>query len=289
MPLSMTGIDKATILWKKTSESLSEAQRKMFMSHEAKDIPGYLASLQEACQESGESSRVAKAFRLINPIFKTVNMYAPIAQTMVQADPTPSALVLGGITCIMSISSRFLDYQEKIADKLDSMGGKLEFLLEYGSEIYPNDKKVQEALVEVCVDILQFCSEAWSLFRHKNGERRSSARTFLDSLWTSFDIKFGDINRKFDKDLAKFKDAAKKCDRQRDVMFKSLELQYMQRQSFETRNTNAGIMSVGQSMLAVANQAQLQETRLRQQGIEDAQKKQDQERKAKGQPSFVYL
>jgi hypothetical protein len=97
----------------------------MFLKHGARDPEEYVQRLKTTCREQGEKSRAAKVARLIRPLFNTMNMYAPIARTMIQADPTSSALVLGGITCIMSISSRFLDHQEKIVDVLAEMSPKL--------------------------------------------------------------------------------------------------------------------------------------------------------------------
>ncbi len=55
--------------------------------------------------------------------------------------------------------------------------------------------------MEVFGDVLKFCSEAWSMFRHKDGEPRSSVKSFLTSLAKPFEAAFGDIIYKFNKDL----------------------------------------------------------------------------------------
>jgi hypothetical protein len=255
----------------------------MFLKHSAGDLTEYVKGLERICKEQGQKSRAAKVARLIKPLFETMNMYAPIARTMVQADPTSSALILGGITCIMSISSRFLDYQEKIVDVLSEMGEELEVLLEYGSNIYPDDDRVQSSLMVVFGDVLQFCSEVWNIFRDKNGEPRSSVKTFLTSLGKSFEMKFGEILSKFDKDLQVFNERALLCDRREKKAFQHLQLQFMERQFVETRENFSGMFSMGQRMIATANQGWLEENQTRmQRRIEDAQAKKEQEYQEKG-------
>jgi len=133
-----------------------------------------------------------------------MNLYAPVAQTMVQADPTSSALFLGGITCIMAISDRFLEYQEKIVEMLVNMGKKIPILVEYGSEVYQNNGSIQEALMEIFGDILQFCTKAYHVFRDEDGKPRTSVYTFVKSLGRSFEIHFGETVKKFEKDLQAF-------------------------------------------------------------------------------------
>jgi hypothetical protein len=251
----------------------------MFLKHGAASLTEYVNGLERICQEQGEKSRAVKVAKLINPLFETMNMYAPIAHTMIQADPTSSALVLGGITCIMSISSRFLGYQEKIVNMLSEMGTKLEVLLRYGSDIYPDNDEVQRALMEVFGDVLQFCSKAWNLFRHENGEPRNSIKAFLTSLGKSFEMKFGDIISKFDKDLEAFNAIAQYCDREETKGFRHLGLQFMHHQLAGTR----GILAMGERLIATGDQGRLEESQNRiQRQMEDAHAKREREYKERG-------
>ncbi len=255
----------------------------MFLKHRAGDLAEYVKHLELTCREQGEKSRAAKVARLIRPLFDTMNMYAPIARTMIQADPTSSALVLGGITCIMSISSRFLDHQEKIVNVLAEMGEKLEILLKYGSDIYANNDEVQNSLMVVFGDILQFCSEAWNMFLHENGEPRSSVKAFITSLGKSFEMKFGDILSKFDKDLAIFNERALLCDRRKTKEFQGLQLRYMEHQLAKTQNNFSAICSMGQRMIETVNRGQLEEAQNRmQRQIKGAQAKNEREYRERG-------
>jgi hypothetical protein len=166
---------------------------------------------------------------------------------------------------------------------LSEMGEKLEILLEYGSDIYPNNDPVQRALMEVFGDILQFCSEAWNLFRHKNGEPRSSVKAFATSLGKPFEVKFGDILNKFNTDLDVFNRRALLCDRKETKAFRSLQFQFMKHQVVENRQKYAGIVSMSQYMIANANQGRMEEAQnRRQRQIEDAEKKEADDYREKG-------
>ncbi len=188
-----------------------------------------------------------------------MNMYAPIAQTMIQADPSPSALVLGGITCIMSISSRFVDYQEKVAKTLSEMLEKLEILLQYGASVYRNNAPVQTALVEVYGDILQFCIEASRFFLDDKGNPRSSLRALVSSLWQPFESKFSDILYKFDRHLNAFEERARLVDRERMESGRAMQFQLMRNQIFEGYQNQRDVVSIGYQMLDVASRRQQEE------------------------------
>ena len=278
-----TSSSNSVAVWKAHLNKLSKAEREMFLEHRAGDLSQYVSDVKQICRQQGQQSRAVKVARLMKPLFETTNMYAPIAQTMVQADPTSSALILGGITCVMSVSARFLDYQEKIVRMLSEMGEKLEILFEYGSDIYQNNVQVQGALMEVFGDVLQFCSEAWSMFRHKNGEPRSSVKTFITSLAKPFEAAFGDIIYKFNKDLRAFEDKALVSDRRGTKNFQSLSIQFMKHQKVETMENHMDVISMGQMMADAANQDRLEEAHdRRRRQLEDAQKKKEEECKARG-------
>src|SRR5580700_9316923 len=114
----MTRTPEGIATWRAQIARASKAERDMFLQHRAADLGKYTAAIEKTVLDHGKDSWSLKVARLLNPLFQTMNMYAPIAQTMIQADPTSSSLILGGITCIMAISSRFLDYQEKMAKML---------------------------------------------------------------------------------------------------------------------------------------------------------------------------
>ncbi len=181
---------------------------------------------------------------------------------MIQADPTSSALILGGITCIMSISKRFEDYQEKMARMLSEMLGKLDILLKYGENIYKDNILGQKALMEVYGDILDFCVQASRLFLDDRGKERSSFKTFATSLGKSFESKFSDVRYKFDIHLKAFEDIAmyvdrekQEADRRRINADRAVVSRFMQYQIYEGNHIHRGVDFIGEQML-VTNQRQ---------------------------------
>jgi hypothetical protein len=245
----------------------------MFEQHSAGDLTQYVHNIEAIFETQGQKSHAGKVARMFRPLYETMNLYAPIARTMVQADPTSSALILGGITCIISVSQRFLNYQEKIVEMLSEMGRKLEILFRYGREIYYNNEDVLRPLLSVFADILEFCSAAWRMFRDKNGDPRSSAKTFFTSLGKSYETKFGEVIRKFELDLKDFEERALLCYRQ-DVKqfqtdsrgfqkdsrgFQAEVRDFMNTQKQTTAGQNAHLAYIRKTFSGVKSQRQIQD------------------------------
>jgi ankyrin repeat domain-containing protein 50 len=257
---SIASTSEAIATWRSHIGNLSKEERDRFLRYSAADVKQYIAAIEKTVKDQSKKSRAIRIAQLINPLFQTMNMYAPIAQTMIQADPSSSSLVLGGITCIMSISSRFLDYQEKMAKTLSEMLEKLEILLQYGASVYRNNAPVQTALMEVYGDILQFCIEASRLFLDDSGQPRSSIKTLLASLRQPFESKFSEILYKFDRHLKAFEEKAKLVDRERIESGRAMQFQFMRNQIVESYQNHRDVVSIGYQMLEVASQRQLEES-----------------------------
>ena len=203
--------------WRAKLAKASQTERDMFLEYKAGDLQQYATAIESSVKDHGKNSRALRVAHLLNPLFETMNMYAPIAQTMIQADPTSSSLILGAITCVMAISKRFEEYQEKIAKMLSEMLGKLEILTKYGENIYKNNGQMQQAIIDVYGDVLDFCVQASRLFLDDKGNERNSLKTFLTSLGKSFEVKFSDVLYRFDRHLKAFEATAMYVDRERQV------------------------------------------------------------------------
>lgn len=209
--------------WKVHLSKLSPVEREIFEKQGKGDLNFYTATIERFCEKQNKESRGLKIANFFRPWFRIANQYAPIAQTMIQADPTSSALVLGGITCIMSISERYSQFPEKISEMLASMGEKIGLLNEYGSEIYMNNDAVQGAIVEIFGDILQFCRLALEFFRKRDGKERASGFAFGKALVSSFQDHFGPIIKKYEADLQMFEEKVKLCERRHDRNSRTLQ------------------------------------------------------------------
>ena len=238
--------------WKTHLGKLSEAEREMFLKYRKSDLAQYVSGIEDICRKQGDQSKGLGVARLFKPLFGTMNLYAPVARIMIQADPTSSALVLGGITCVMAINDRVLTYHDKIVEMLADMGEKIPILIEYGSEIHQNNDSVQEALVEVFGDILQFCSKAYHMYWDKDGKPRTSAYTFIKALGKSFEMHFGETVQKFEKDLQHFEDRAQLCDRRETKDFRSLQVQYMRHHTKQVMHMHQAMLSMSQQQMPIS-------------------------------------
>lgn len=183
----------------------------MFKEYEKGSLAQYTAHIENLCKKQGEASKGMKIANFVRPWYRVMNQYAPVAETIMQADPTSSTILLGGITCILSISDRYGNFPEKIMDTLSVMGDKIDLLTKYGEDVYQDNDSVQGAIVEVFADVLRFNKRALQLLLHEDGRPKSTARMFFKSVISSFQGHFGDIVGKFEKDLAKFEEQAKLC------------------------------------------------------------------------------
>lgn len=193
----------------------------MFDEHKKDSLAQYTAHIEKLCREQGEASKGMKIAKFVRPWYRVMSQYAPVAETIMQADPTSSTILLGGITCILSISERYSSFPERIMETLAAMGEKLDLLTQYGEDVYQDNDSVQGAIVEVFADVLQFNKRALRLLLHDNGRRKSTTRMFFKSFTSSFQGHFGDIVSKFENDLVIFEERAKLCSRTEEHQFRS--------------------------------------------------------------------
>jgi hypothetical protein len=231
---------------------------------------------------------------LVKPLSDVLNYYAPIGQTVGQLAPTPApaSLVLGGVTCIMSISSRFLDFQEKIAETLTEMGDKLEILQQYEKYVYHTDEQiqsaptdihgqvqsaltgiygqVQSALIDIYGDILDFCTQSARLLVDDKGLPKSTSRTFRKSLRKSFKDELGSIVKKFHYDFDRFKGRAEVCKERKEDPARRLQSEIyhqmshqMLQQTQDSQKMYTSLFFAAQNMQGQSGQQMMAENRRR--------------------------
>ena len=192
------------------------------MEYAQGDFAGYVEGINSAMREQKEKSWTNKLAQLMEPIFITARRYMPVANIAIQADPSPSALVLAGIVCIMQISSGYLLYQEQLATVLSRMGQKADTLTRLGDHVYPDDGRVQQALIDAYGDILDFCKEALKPLVNERGRKRTNLKFLGASLLKPFeDSNFGKIERNFEKHLEIFKDISKVSTRMAEATYRA--------------------------------------------------------------------
>ena len=116
---------------------------------------------------------------------------------------------------LLQISDNFDSYQKLLLKRLSKMGAKATLLLEFDMCIYQYDEKVQEALVLIYGDILDFGRKALKLYVNEQGKRRSGFVVFGRSLIERFSDSFGGIVDNFNAHLDNYEAYAKLCDSNR--------------------------------------------------------------------------
>ena len=139
----------------------------------------------------------------------------PVASAASQADPYPSSIVVGGIIGLLQISENFDSYQQLIIKWLSKLSAKATLLMEFDICIYQYDERIQEALVLIYGDILDFSQKALKLYVNEQGNLRSGFIVFSRSLIERFSDTFGEIVDNLDKHLDSYKAYAKLCDPRR--------------------------------------------------------------------------
>ena len=181
--------------WQTQLQKLTEEQLSLFQETSKQDSQGgYEKELHNAIKGRVDNSKTAAVSAKIKPFFDFVNMIAPITSTASHFSPAPFSVVLGGITCILSMTARLDDYQDKLLDMLSALATELAVIYKYKSEgLFNDDPNVQASQIDVITDVLNFCTEAAKLFYDSKGKERSMLGLALKAQWKDFDGKFGGI------------------------------------------------------------------------------------------------
>ncbi|WYZ41988.1 hypothetical protein EsH8_V_000883 [Colletotrichum jinshuiense] len=98
------------------------------------DLEDYTETLQNAIGKREDSSKILWFAKKVKPVYDFVSNFVPVASAVSEFSPVPFSAVLGGITCILSISVKVDDYQAKMVESLDQMMFQLELLKDYKKE-----------------------------------------------------------------------------------------------------------------------------------------------------------
>ena len=117
----------------------------------------------------------------------------PAVSAASQADPNPTCLVVGGIIALLQISEGFDVFQKKITKWLSKLSAKASVLMQFDLSVYPNVPAIQEALVLVYGDILDFCQRARKLYMKENERRKNTLLLLAKTMTKSFYDAFGEV------------------------------------------------------------------------------------------------
>lgn len=176
-------------------------------------------------------------------------MSMSIASAASQADPYPSSLVIGGIIGLLQISKDFDLYQQHMMKWLSKLSAKATLLMEFDICIYQYDEKVQEALVPIYGDILEFCQKALKLYVDEQGKRRNGIVVFGRSLIERFSDTFGRLIDNFEAHLDNYKAYALLCDSTRLMQVHGMAINSALRQ-YRDQEEIMGSLAIGHELQA---------------------------------------
>lgn len=194
---TQTAIDS----WLSAAEELDPGRRSAFL--EGADISSfedYALNLTRAVENTSNVSKVSRLSQRMKPIYQLSNSIAPILSSASQASPMPAALVLGGITCVLSLTVRLEDFETKVIETLEWMCDEMDLLKEYkhGSRL-DDDPAVKAYEVKLATDILRFCVGVDKLYYRGGRKTRGSIRFMFKTIYKNFEDRFGDVKNDFQR------------------------------------------------------------------------------------------
>ncbi|PYI00733.1 hypothetical protein BO78DRAFT_434188 [Aspergillus sclerotiicarbonarius CBS 121057] len=103
--------------------------------------------------EDRTGARAAR--KILSPIVQVLNTYSGIVDTLVSADPMPTAIIWGCLRAVIDCSQRFLELYEKISDPIKQLKTHLAILTEY-EELFDHSATMRGLLQASYIDIIRF-------------------------------------------------------------------------------------------------------------------------------------
>ncbi|KAL0938498.1 uncharacterized protein CTRU02_205108 [Colletotrichum truncatum] len=225
----------------------------------ADDVQKHLEILEK--ENSQRASR-----RVMRPVFQAMLDYDGVLGTLCQADPTPSALIWGGLKAILECIRRYNNLFEKIEGQLMSLTQQLKRLKDY-EELFSQSQDMLDLVVSSYVGIIRF----WARVEEQCS---TSGLLLVAQSITSFSTKkldeiLEDISQDAD-DIAKLfpivqerlrrgevQDAAderRKAGVQLEQIRKSLQQDREARRKLDARNWIIGPVTLGESNYRLQHQ-----------------------------------
>ncbi|KAF6814782.1 ankyrin repeat protein [Colletotrichum plurivorum] len=197
---TQTAID----FWISAAEELDPERRVAFLqSAGSSSFEDYASNLTKAVANTSNVSKVSRLSKRMKPIYQLSNSIAPILSSASQASPVPAVIVLGGITCVLSLTIRVDDFATKVIEALEWMCEAMYLMKEYknGSRLHI-DPAVRAYEVELATDILRFCVGVDKLYYRGGKKTRGSIRFVFKTIYKSFEDRFGDVKADFQRHLS---------------------------------------------------------------------------------------
>lgn len=135
----------------------------------------------EEINEKGSSSRSRLWAQRLSGILTSIQQYCAIADTLIQANPTISALVWGSVKFVLMAAINFSDYFDSLLRRFEQLGTYCPRLREY-EKLFGGSTRVREALSNFYACVVEFCTKALGVIQEKAVKRlaKSLVKPFKD-------------------------------------------------------------------------------------------------------------
>ncbi|RFU34722.1 hypothetical protein B7463_g1661, partial [Scytalidium lignicola] len=167
----------------KYNANLSRDEKILFVGSTVNDV---LLDVQNLDRRQAALSKTRRLSKRIDPVIKFLQRYAMAVDTLVQFDPTPSALAWGCFRFIIEVASSFTKYFQKIVTMMEQIGDILPLYERY-EQMFADSASFREALANMYFDVVLFLCRARSIFK------TNAVKTLIKSAWNQFEDEFEDV------------------------------------------------------------------------------------------------
>ncbi|KAH8806116.1 hypothetical protein F5884DRAFT_469786 [Xylogone sp. PMI_703] len=163
--------------------TLSPEEKRSFGGTTVNDV---LHDVQNLDRRQAMVSKTRRLSKRIEPVIKFLQRYAMAVDTLVQFDPTPSALAWGCFRFIIEVANSYAKYFTKMVMMMEEIGDLLPLYERY-EQMFADSVAFREALTNMYFDVVLFLCKARSVFK-SNG-----VKIFVKSIWNQFEDEFGNV------------------------------------------------------------------------------------------------
>ncbi|GFN16881.1 vegetative incompatibility protein HET-E-1 [Aspergillus tubingensis] len=106
-------------------------------------------------RQATDRTAARAARKILGPVIQVLNTYSGIVETLVSADPMPTAIIWGCLKSVIDCSQRFLELYEKISDQIKRLNTHITVLTEY-EDLFDHSATMRELLQASYIDIIRF-------------------------------------------------------------------------------------------------------------------------------------
>ncbi|KAF8241687.1 hypothetical protein K440DRAFT_665191 [Wilcoxina mikolae CBS 423.85] len=148
-------------------------------------------------QNFSNQSRFKKFVNRVTPFIEKLQRFTKLIDVAVQSGPKISAPIWAALKVVFELASQFSEFFEKLIRMVERISTSLPDI-----DIYIDQFKRQNGLhtllVDIYVDILDFCAQVTNIFVKKDKRPRSTAYIFASIAWAPFDERFKSIIQSFE-------------------------------------------------------------------------------------------